>query len=270
MKFDFDNPYPSTRIPVFARNVVSTSHPLAAQAGLRMLLAGRQRGRRGDRRRRRDDDRRAGQQRPGQRRLLHPVGRQGAARPECLGPRAGGLDAGVLPQQVRRRRAHAAASAASTRSPCRARSAAGWRCRERFGKLPFADLLEPAIEIAERGYLVPPVVQQKWAAATPSCSRSRASPQGFLPWGRAPQVGELFRFPAAARALRRSPRRKGEAFYRGEIAAGAGAVLRRQRRQPHGAATSPPTSPSGSSRSRATTAATRCTRSRPTARASRR
>ena len=40
MKFDFRNPYPTTRLPVFARNVVSTSHPLAAQAGLRMLWKG--------------------------------------------------------------------------------------------------------------------------------------------------------------------------------------------------------------------------------------
>src|ERR1700749_3558584 len=38
--FDFHNPYPSTRIPVFARNAVSTSPPLAAQAGLRMLWKG--------------------------------------------------------------------------------------------------------------------------------------------------------------------------------------------------------------------------------------
>ena len=40
MNFDFSNPYTSTRLPVFARNVVSTSHPLAAQAGLRMLWQG--------------------------------------------------------------------------------------------------------------------------------------------------------------------------------------------------------------------------------------
>lgn len=40
MKFDWNNPYPSTRIPVFARNVVATSHPLAAQAGLRILALG--------------------------------------------------------------------------------------------------------------------------------------------------------------------------------------------------------------------------------------
>ncbi|MBL7590260.1 gamma-glutamyltransferase, partial [Escherichia coli] len=36
---------------------------------------------------------------------------------------------------------------------------------ERFGRLPFADLMQPAIRIAERGYLAPVVVQQKWAAA---------------------------------------------------------------------------------------------------------
>ncbi|MFN7197879.1 MAG: gamma-glutamyltransferase, partial [Hylemonella sp.] len=40
MQFNFDNPYRSTRLPVFARNVVATSHPLAAQAGLRMLYTG--------------------------------------------------------------------------------------------------------------------------------------------------------------------------------------------------------------------------------------
>ena len=40
MNFNFNNPYMSTRIPLFARNVVSTSHPLAAQAGLAMLSSG--------------------------------------------------------------------------------------------------------------------------------------------------------------------------------------------------------------------------------------
>ena len=40
MNFDWNNPYPTTRIPVFARNVVATSQPLAAQAGLRVLASG--------------------------------------------------------------------------------------------------------------------------------------------------------------------------------------------------------------------------------------
>ena len=38
--FDWAQPYARSRQPVFGRNVVSTSHPLAAQAGLRMLQAG--------------------------------------------------------------------------------------------------------------------------------------------------------------------------------------------------------------------------------------
>ena len=40
LPFQFDSPYTSHRLPVFARNVVSTSHPLAAQAGLRILWQG--------------------------------------------------------------------------------------------------------------------------------------------------------------------------------------------------------------------------------------
>jgi gamma-glutamyltranspeptidase len=40
MNFNFNNPYTTTRTPVFARNVVSTSHPLASTAGLRMRLLG--------------------------------------------------------------------------------------------------------------------------------------------------------------------------------------------------------------------------------------
>src|SRR2546426_9633096 len=39
-QIEFDTPYPTRRRPTLARNVVSTSQPLAAQAGLRMLLAG--------------------------------------------------------------------------------------------------------------------------------------------------------------------------------------------------------------------------------------
>lgn len=37
---NWNNPYASARSPVLGRNVVSTSQPLAAQAGLRMLQAG--------------------------------------------------------------------------------------------------------------------------------------------------------------------------------------------------------------------------------------
>lgn len=38
--FDWHASYPSHRLPVFGRNVVSASHPLASQAGLRVLYQG--------------------------------------------------------------------------------------------------------------------------------------------------------------------------------------------------------------------------------------
>src|SRR5258706_11417768 len=38
--FSWDFPYPSQRMPVLAKNVVATSQPLAAQAGLAMLARG--------------------------------------------------------------------------------------------------------------------------------------------------------------------------------------------------------------------------------------
>jgi gamma-glutamyltranspeptidase / glutathione hydrolase len=98
---------------------------------------------------------------------------------------------------------------------------AGWvALSERFGKLPFADLLEPAIRIAERGYLVPTNIQTKWKMAE-AVSDLVAQPgfaEAFLPKGRAPEVGELWALPGAARALRAIGATKGQALYGGEIA----------------------------------------------------
>ncbi len=91
---------------------------------------------------------------------------------------------------------------------------------ERFGKLPFADLMAPAAEIAERGYAVPVIVQQKWTLAS-KVAELTAGPgfaDTFLPRGRVPAVGERFTMPHAARALKLIGASKGEAFYRGEIA----------------------------------------------------
>jgi gamma-glutamyltranspeptidase/glutathione hydrolase len=62
------------------------------------------------------------------------------------------------------------------------------------------------------------VVQQKWAAATPELRNMPGFAESFLPWGRAPEVGELFQFKAAARGLRAIAQTKGKAFYGGEIA----------------------------------------------------
>jgi gamma-glutamyltranspeptidase/glutathione hydrolase len=217
MNFNFTNPYPSTRLPVFARNLVSTSHPLAAQAGLRMLWKG---GNAVD----------AAIAAAAAMTICEPVSNGLGSDAFAIlwdGKELHGLNASGraphawTPEHFR----HKYGGDAKT-PPKRGFDSvtvpggvAGWvSMSERFGKLPFADLLEPAIEIAERGYLVPVVVQRKWAAATPELGHMPGFAEAFLPWGRAPMVGELFQFKAAARGLRAIAQTRGGAFYGGEIA----------------------------------------------------
>ncbi len=217
MNFDYQNPYPSTRLPLFARNVVSTSHPLAAQAGLRMLLKG---GNAVD----------AAIAAAAALTITEPVSNGLGSDAFCIlwdGKALHGLNAsGRAPQtwtpEYFRKKYGADVASPPKRgfdSATVPGAVAGWvALSERFGKLPFADLLEPAIDIAERGYLVPTVVQQKWAAATPELRGEAGFAQSFLPWGRAPEVGELFQFKAAARGLRAIAETRGAAYYGGEIA----------------------------------------------------
>ncbi|MEN9618244.1 MAG: hypothetical protein RL406_481 [Pseudomonadota bacterium] len=217
MNFDFSNPYTSTRLPVFARNVVSTSHPLAAQAGLRMLWQG---GNAVD----------AAIAAAAAITLTEPVSCGLGSDAFCIlwdGQELHGLNASGhapqtwTPEYFKRKYGHDAQTPPKRGmdSVTVPGAVASWvAMSERFGKLPFEDLLQPAIEIAERGYLLPVVVQQKWAAATPELHKQPGFAQNFLPWGRAPKVGELFTFPAAAKGLRAIAKSKGQALYGGEIA----------------------------------------------------
>ena len=217
MNFDFSTPYSSTRLPLFARNVVSTSHPLAAQAGLRMMLKG---GNAVD----------AAIAAAATITITEPVSCGLGSDAFCIlwdGQKMHGLNAsGPAPQAWTPEYFHKKYGKEAVNPPKRGWDAvtvpgavSAWAAlSERFGKLPFADLMEPAIDIAERGYLMPVVVQQKWLAATPLLQSLPGFAESFLPWGRAPNVGELFQFKAAARGLRAIAETKGRAFYEGEIA----------------------------------------------------
>jgi gamma-glutamyltranspeptidase / glutathione hydrolase len=216
MQFNFNNPYPSVRVPVFARNVVSTSHPLAAQAGLRMMWKG---GNAVD----------AAVAAAAVMTLCEPCSNGLGSDAFAIlwdGKKLHGLNASGpapaawTPEYFSKKYGDAATPPKRGFDSVTVPGAvASWvALSQRFGKLPFADLLEPAIEIAERGYLMPVVVQQKWAAATPELKSQPGWAQAFLPKGRAPEVGELFQFKAAARALRLVAETKGQAFYGGEIA----------------------------------------------------
>jgi gamma-glutamyltranspeptidase/glutathione hydrolase len=89
----------------------------------------------------------------------------------------------------------------------------------KFGKLPFEKLFEPAILYGRNGFLVSPTVAQQWAAQVPLFHSQPGFAEAFMPGGRAPKPGELFRFPDHAATLEKIAATNGEAFYRGELAA---------------------------------------------------
>ncbi|MEW6703706.1 MAG: gamma-glutamyltransferase family protein [Pseudomonadota bacterium] len=221
--FDWTRGYPSTRLPVFGRNIVSTSHPVAAQAGLRILLKG---GNAVD----------AAIATAAAMTIAEPCSNGLGSDAFCIlwdGTRLHGLNAsGRAPDAWTPAYFRSRYGDDARHPPMRGWDAvtvpgavAGWvAMSERFGRLPFADLFEPAIELAERGYAVPVVVQQKWAAAAQvrDLVRQPGFRDTFLPFGRAPAVGELFRMPKAAEALRAIADTRGQAFYAGEIAEAIG------------------------------------------------
>ena len=219
-QFNWNNPYPTIRIPVFARNVVSTSHPLAAQAGLRMLLKG---GSAVD----------AVIAAAATIALVEPVscGLGGDAFSIVWnGKTLQGLNAsGYSPDAWSPdyfQNKYGIGPNGLAQAPKRGVDAitvpgvvAGWAAlHERYGKLPFADLMVPAIEIAERGYAVPPVVAQKWAAAVPELKDQPGFAHAFMPNGRAPNVGERFVFKDVAETLRKIGATKGRDLYEGDTA----------------------------------------------------
>ena len=71
---------------------------------------------------------------------------------------------------------------------------------EKFGKLPFERLFKDAVQYADQGFMVTPVTARLWAQA-PEEFRDFPDFGVFLPGGRAPEFGEMFRFPDQARTL---------------------------------------------------------------------
>jgi gamma-glutamyltranspeptidase/glutathione hydrolase len=214
MKFDWNNPYPTIRSPLMARNVVATSQALASQAGLRMLLKG---GNAVD----------AAIAAAAALTIVEPVSNGlGSDNFAILwdGKQLHGLNSsGVAPtawNPAYFRRKHGDAMPLRGWDTVTTPGAvAGWvALSERFGKLPFADLLEPAIELAERGHGVGRIVADKWGRQLPQLKDLPGFAAAFMPRGRAPEPGERFVFDEAGATLRRIALTKGEAFYRGEIA----------------------------------------------------
>jgi gamma-glutamyltranspeptidase/glutathione hydrolase len=209
MNWDF--PYPSRRSPVLAQNCVATTQPLAAQAGLSMLLRGGN---------------------------AVDAALATAIALTVVEPTSNGIGSDLFAIVWDGASLHGLN--ASGRSPTileperftgPAMPEEGWDCvtvpsavsgwaalHARFGRLDFEALFEPATRYAADGFPVSPVVAIQWARQV---ERLRAQPgfaESFLPNGRAPSAGELFRCPAQADTLERIAHSHGEAFYRGALA----------------------------------------------------
>ena len=205
-------PYPSQRMPILARNVVATSQPLAAQAGLQALTRGGN---------------------------AIDAAIAAAITLTVVEPNNNGVGADAFAIIWDGKQLHGLN--ASGRSPAgwhRSRFAdrkrmpsegwdtvtvpgavSAWRAlSERFGALPFADLFSTPIDYAQHGFHVAPKTAHYWPLAVTQFADRADFQAHFAPQGRAPTAGELFRRPDLAHTLEEIARTHGASFYQGRLA----------------------------------------------------
>ncbi|HCV87375.1 MAG TPA: gamma-glutamyltransferase [Deltaproteobacteria bacterium] len=210
--FSWAMPYASRRMPIFAENMVATSQPLAAQAGLRMLQNG---GNAVD----------AALATAITLTVVEPVMNGIGSDAFCIlwdGEQLRGLNAS----------GRAPASWTPERfSGFEEMPQQGWEAitvpgcvsawvalSKRFGCLHFEKLFEPAIHYAKSGFQIGPVSAGNWEESVKILSKFEEFRRVFLPKGRAPRTGERFQNPEQAKTLQIIAETNGEAFYRGVLA----------------------------------------------------
>jgi len=92
----------------------------------------------------------------------------------------------------------------------------GWeKLHKRYGRLPWRDLFKPAIYYAENGFPVTELIQWDWEDA--GSKLEGPARELYMPNGRAPKVGEIFRNTQLAHALHLIAELGARAFYSGPI-----------------------------------------------------
>ncbi|MFO8060292.1 MAG: gamma-glutamyltransferase family protein [Bacillota bacterium] len=221
MKYDpLLHPYPSRRMTVYSkRGMVATSQPLAAQAGLTILQRG---GNAVD----------AAVATAACLTVVEPTSNGIGSDAFALiwtGDRLHGLNSsGPAPAAISIDEVRQAGHNEMPRYgpiPVNVPGApAAWAALNgRFGRLPLTEVMRPAVEYAEEGYPLSPVLARAWNAAY---DRYRSVLRGdefaawfdtFAPDGRPPAVGETWRSPDHARSLASIAETGAESFYRGEL-----------------------------------------------------
>ena len=104
---------------------------------------------------------------------------------------------------------------------------AGWEAlRARLGTWPMSDLLAAAIFYADEGFPVSDVIAASWMGLTEKLAAEPDAAKTYLPDGRAPRAGELFRNPDLAGSLRLIARHGPAGFYDGRTADAIVAISR--------------------------------------------
>ena len=206
------HPYPSRRSALIAGNVVSTSQPLAAQAGLQMLSKG---GNAVD----------AAIATAIALTLVEPTGNGIGSDAFCIlwdGKQLHGLNAsGRSPAAWNPERfaGHDSMPFRGWDSVTVPGAVSAWvALSDRFGKLPFEALFEPTVAYAEDGFPVSPIIASLWARGAQELVEQPGFAQNFLPDGKAPAAGQINRNRGMARTLKLIAETKGRAFYEGELA----------------------------------------------------
>jgi gamma-glutamyltranspeptidase/glutathione hydrolase len=95
----------------------------------------------------------------------------------------------------------------------------GWtKLHERFGKLPWSDVFQPAIFYAQNGVPVPEAISAYWADTVAELKTNPESQRVFLLNDQPPAIGQVFRNPELAKTLATLAREGESAFYQGSIA----------------------------------------------------
>ena len=96
---------------------------------------------------------------------------------------------------------------------------AGWfDLIERHGSLTMAEILAPAIRLAEEGFPVSPITSHSWELGVERQLRSAPNGHELTIDGRAPRAGEIFHNPNLARTFKLVAEHGRDAFYQGKIA----------------------------------------------------
>ena len=95
----------------------------------------------------------------------------------------------------------------------------GWALiSERFGSMGLDEVLEPAARLAEYGYPVSQVTASFWDYAASRFGSFEGFAKAFMPGGRAPFAGEVYKNERMAESIRAIGQSKGRCFYEGYIA----------------------------------------------------